>query len=82
MLYGFAKFTQWSVLLFVPSVVEACEAGCVYGVSVHDVCTVSHYPWHDGVVHVDCPVVVLEDLCSQCSYLSKEGAVRSLYSSL
>ena len=81
-MYGFAKFTQWSVLLFVPSVVEACETVCVYGVSVHDVGAVSHYPCHDGVFRGDRPVVVLENLRSQCSYLSEERAVRSLYASL
>ena len=81
-MYGFAKFTQWSVLLFVPSVVEACESICVDGVSVHDVCAVSHFPWHDGVFHGDCPVVVLEHLCSQCSYLSEECRVCPFYASL
>ena len=69
-------------MFFVPASVEAGVAIAVDVVPVEKVSCVSYHPWHDRLLASDGAVVVVLQLCSDCSNLSSQCSVESFNAAL
>ena len=69
-------------MFFAPAPVVACVAVAVNVVSVEKVSCVSYHPWHDRLLAGNVAIIVVLELCSDCSDLSGQCSVKSFNASL